>query len=104
MATCIIHTGLNYQYKRWGLGTEQSGFTKNPFWGQNEFINDSFADMIIYPNANYTIPIKEKWYFKASAGAYFAFSSQYDFELDKSKMIFEGDVIPGVGLSFGHSF
>jgi hypothetical protein len=99
--TCIIHTGLNYQYKKWGLGSEVSGFIKDPFIGKDEFANPD-VDMIVYPNANYTLTTNKNWYLRISTGAYFAFSKY--FELDKSKMEFEGDVIPGAGLSVGHKF
>ncbi len=102
--TCIIHAGLNYNYKKWGLGAEVSGFTENPFWDSQEHTNSSFVDMIIYPNANYTILFKRRWYLKVSAGAYFAFSKQYDNETDRHRMQFEGDVIPGAGLSLGYAF
>ena len=101
--TCIIHTGLNYRYKKWGFGSEVSGFTKNPFSGKDEFVNPD-VDMIIYPNANYTLTTNKNWYFRISAGAYFAFSKYFDYELNVSKMEFEGDVIPGAGLSAGLKF
>lgn len=101
--TCIIHTGLNYRYKNWGLGTEVSGFTANPFRGKDKFASPD-VDMIVYPNANYTLTNRKKWYFRISAGAYFAFSKSFDPELDKIKMKFDGDVIPGAGLCIGRKF
>ena len=98
----IIHTGLNYRYKNLGFGAELSGFTKN-FLLSNEFDN-GFIDMIVYPNANYTFKTKSNWYYRISAGAYLAFDKSYDFEPDKSRMEFLGDVIPGAGLSVGYNF
>lgn len=100
--TSIIHAGLNYSYKNWGLGAEVSGFTDNPFWG-NDYYND-FANMIVYPNANYTFKTKSNWYFRVSAGAYFAFSKSYYYEPYKSQMEFDGDIIPGAGFSLGYKF
>jgi len=99
---CIIHSGLNYSYKKYGLGTEISGFINSPFWKKNEVVSNDFVNMIVYPNANYNFPIKEKWYLGISAGAYFAFSKQYNYEQNSHRIRFEGDVIPGAGLSFGY--
>ena len=101
--TSIIHTGLNYRYKKWGLGAEVSGFMRNPFGG-DEYNISSFVDMIIYPNANYTFQTKTNWYFKISVGAYFAFSKQFYYESSKNPMYFAGDVIPGAGFSTGYKF
>ncbi|HDY67153.1 MAG TPA: hypothetical protein ENH85_05105 [Candidatus Scalindua sp.] len=99
--TTIIHFGLDYRYKRWGIGSEVSGFTINPFWGEGY---NPFVDMIIYPNINYTFGTKSSWYFKISAGAYFAFSKRYDSASEKTYMGYDGDVIPGAGFSVGYKF
>jgi len=98
--TSIIHGGLNYQYKRWGIGTEVSGFAVNPFWG-NSYTN-SFVDMIVYPNFNFTYTSVSNFYFRVSAGAYFAFDKDFYYETNKSYMYFAGDVIPGAGLNIGY--
>ena len=98
----IIHGGLNYRYKRWGIGSEISGFSENAFWGDSDI--DSFVEMIVYPNANFTYKTAINLYFMISAGAYFAFDKNYHYEKDKSKMIFAGDVIPGCGISVGYLF
>lgn len=100
--TSIIHAGLNYNYNRWGVGTEVSGFTANPFWA-NENERD-FPDMIVYPNANYTFDTKSNWYVKVSAGMLFAFSNSYDNENDRHHLNYEGDAIPGAGLTAGYHF
>ena len=101
-STIILHTGLNYEYKNWGAGTELSGFTSNPFWGNSD--ESDFSDLIIYPNANYTFNTKSNWYFKVTAGALFAFTKSYEYGNSNSNMIFEGDVIPGIGLVAGYKF
>ena len=95
----IVHFGLNYRYKKWGLGIEVSGFTNSPFWGKS--YTSSYADIIIYPNANYTFQTKTNWYYKVSAGLYYAYSEKYD--LDQSKY-FERRVVPGPGFSVGYKF
>jgi len=100
--TNIIHTGLNVSSKKkWGFGLEGSWFFKSPFHDKDD---TGKPDMpaIIYPNINYTIIKNSNWYFKFSAGAYFAFSrQQVDFVNSRKKMTFEGDVIPGFGICIG---
>ncbi len=100
--TSIMHFGLNYRYKRLGIGTEVSGFAANPFWGDS--YNSSFVDMIVYPNTNFTFTSASNFYLKVTAGAYFAFDKNFHYENGKSYMNFAGDVIPGGGVSFGYIF
>jgi hypothetical protein len=100
--TVIIHTGLNYSFKNWGTGIEVSGFTPNPFRGT--FEGSDFVDMIVYPNINYNWKFESQWYLRFSAGAWFAFSRYHNYNTQLNTMEFEGDVIPGIGISFGRSF
>ena len=95
----IIHAGLNYQVKSWGIGTEVSGFAQSPFWKSEDL---GFIDMLVYPNLNYTFSGKKRWYLKLSTGAYFAFSKREMYDTKNSSFRFEGDVIPGAGLSVGY--
>ncbi len=101
-STIIIHTGLNYNFKRFGLGVELSGFNENPFFADEH--NESFVDIIIYPNANYTFINKEHWYFRFSGGIYLAYSKTYDDNTDTNHMSFDGDPVPGAGITVGYKF
>jgi hypothetical protein len=69
--TSIFHFGVNYAYKRIGIGVEASGFTDNPFVSSTK--SRHFVDGIIYPNLNYTFQFKSPFYISASAGLYFAY-------------------------------
>ena len=100
--TSIIHCGLNYRYKRWGIGSEVSGFSEKPFLGTSTV--NSFVDMIVYPNANFTYTTAFNLYCKISAGAYFAFDRISRPDSNKSYLDFAGDVIPGAGISVGYIF
>lgn len=98
----IIHSGLHYQFKRFGIGAELSGFTANPYFRQYPFYYNDFVDILLYPNINYVLG-KGRWYYRISAGAYFAYSYYYD-NSGTMKLDWEGDVIPGAGLSVGYRF
>jgi len=98
--TSIIHFGLNYRLFKWGFGIETSTFFANPLWGDGG--GNGFVDLIIYPNVNYTIPINSNWYINISGGAYFAFSRSSNFQIEQTNLVFEGDVIPGGGLTVGY--
>ena len=106
-STAILRTGLHLKYKKWGIGSEVAGFTANPF--SNPPFRSSFIDLLVYPNVNYTFGFKSNYYLKVSTGAYFAFSRYLprpggQFNSDARPLRFEGDAIPGVGLSFGYRF
>lgn len=99
-STMIVHSRLGYRYKRIGFGVETSGFTANPF-SRARYLHD-FVDLIVYPSFNYTFDMgRSNWYCRASTGLYFAFSRYYDYG-SGGKLQFEGDVIPGAGLSIGY--
>lgn len=105
-AEIITRFDLHYHYQRWGIGSELAGFMASPFsksyaWGGSEFV-----DLLFYPNINHSFPIKEDWYFKVSAGVYFAYSKRAGFGSNSNEVRFsyEGDPIPGVGLNFGRRF
>ena len=99
--TFVVHTGLNYAYKKWGLGMEASGFTDNPFWGTN---NSMFVDLMIYPNFNYTLSLKSNIYIKFSAGAFIGFDEVMTNDLLGSYYEYVGDAMPGAGISIGYEF
>jgi len=96
----IIHVGLDYHYKNCGLGTELSGFATNPFITSDN--TNDFVDLVVYPNISYTFGKHSNWYYKITAGAYFAFSKYYNSQVQKTKMEFEGDVFPGIGFTIGY--
>lgn len=98
--TAIINTGLTYNYKSWGIGTEISGFTDNPFTTKTK--ERDFVDMIVYPNFSHTHTFKSGLYFRISAGPYFAFSKTSGPESEVKRLKFQGDIIPGAGLSVGY--
>ncbi|NVO18709.1 MAG: hypothetical protein HXX13_03365 [Bacteroidetes bacterium] len=100
--TCILHAGLNYSYKRIGIGSELSWFTGNPIYSGQDYQPEKL--MVIYPNINIAIVKKRHWYFRLSGGAYFAFSKEYNYENEKHSLRFEGDVIPGLGITLGYKF
>ena len=97
--TTIVNVGMVYQLRSWGFGTEMSVFTDIPYLKRD--VPNDFADIIIYPNFNYTLHKKSsKWYFRLSGGGYFAFSKSE--RPDRQKYLrFERDVIPGAGIAAG---
>ncbi len=98
--TSIIHFGVNYAYKKIGIGVEASGFTDNPFVSSAK--SKDFVDVIIYPNLNYTFQFKSPFYISASAGLYLAYSKASKYYNSGKKWHFERDIIPGVGFSLGY--
>ncbi|GAB5557745.1 MAG: hypothetical protein SchgKO_19580 [Schleiferiaceae bacterium] len=100
--TMLIHLGLNYRYAGWGVGCEMSGFTLSPFSVPQG--NRDFPDIIVYPNINYTVFTKRNpsLFFSISAGAYLAYSKNY-YGVEPS-FYYEGDPIPGLGISVGYRF
>ncbi len=98
--TSIIHSGINYSFRNFGIGVEASGFTPNPFIYTEK--TRSFVDLILYPNLNYTFQFKSPFYLSVTAGLYFAYSNGTDFYSTKTRWIYEGDPIPGAGLTVGY--
>lgn len=96
--TLIVHGGLHYYYKSWGIGGELSGFAPNPF---HFTPYEQELDMLIYPNLSYTFDFKKNHYLKISGGALFAFDKQQQYDIQNVEWEFMGDVIPGIGISFG---
>lgn len=97
--------GLHYRYANWSVGAEAAGFSLHPFWS-TPFDRNDWIDLLVYPNIAYIFfpDIESKLYYKVSLGAYFAFSRYvtgpgFDYDL-----VWEGDVIPGFGLSMGYRF
>ena len=100
--TSIIHVGLDYSINNFAIGCELSNFLASPF-GQRDYpVSD--VDLIYYPNISYTFSTKVKLYFNVSGGAYFAFNDRTNYLTGRSKMEFEGDVIPGAGFTAGYKF
>jgi hypothetical protein len=100
--TAIIHAGLDYTIKKFSLGCEVSNFLPSPFGQRSSRSPD--VDLIVYPNLSYTYTTKNSLYFNLSAGAYFAYASKYDYNSGYTQLDFQGDVIPGVGISTGYKF
>ncbi len=99
--TSIIHVGLDYTMNKFSIGCELSNFLPSPF-GERDGPPD--VDLIVYPNVSYTYTTKANLYFNLSAGAYFAYSDSYNYSSGQSKLDFQGDVIPGVGITTGYKF
>ena len=96
----LVNAGINYRYKVWGAGTEVSIFPGGSFSG---FVRVSDrVDVLVYPNFNYTLLKRSGWYFRFSAGAYFAYSKNGSPILDGNDLRFQGDVIPGAGVGVGY--
>ena len=100
--TSIMHVGLDYFMSKFGVGCELSNFLPSPFGQRNNPTVD--IDLIVYPNISYTFSTKIKLYFNVSGGAYFAFNETGNSYMGDTKMQFEGDVIPGFGLTTGYKF
>lgn len=100
--TVIIHSGLNYYFKNWGVGGEVSGFAINPF-ANTYYGATPDLSMLVYPNASYTFKLKKSNYLKVSAGVFLAYERYYS-EFNASKMEFAGDPIPGISICFGSEF
>lgn len=106
--TITLKTGISYYFGNWGLSGDLAAFSPNPFVQikVNTYFDDQ-VDMIIYPNINYTWHFLNKTYLRFSAGALLAYqreltsisSQSYDYPL-----VFQGDVIPGIGISYGGIF
>jgi hypothetical protein len=104
--TVIVHGGLAYLYRQhWGVGMELSYFVTSPFYDPDQypFVRPSVA-MILYPNAGYTYTFKEHWYVKLSGGVWLAFGNYIRMRDQKVMLHYEGDPLPGGGLSFGYRF
>ncbi|MCF8239703.1 MAG: hypothetical protein K9I85_16180 [Saprospiraceae bacterium] len=103
--SAIIHVGLHYRIRKFGLGGEASGFFRNPFVSRRA-IHDPPADLMLYPDLNYTITFHNHphLYLRISAGAYFAFEKTADPFSGKETFKWQGDPIPGAGLNFGYAF
>ncbi len=99
----IMHLGLHYRMNKFGVGCEVSNFSISPFTADG-YIND-FVDVLLYPNINYTLIRSKdpKWYYRFSAGAYFAYSKYTNYD-QETYLEWEGDMIPGIGITAGYMF
>ncbi len=100
--TNIIHGGLDFTIKNISIGCELSRFIPS-FFGQRDSPS-SDVELIVYPNVSYTYTTEYNLYFNLSGGAYIAYSSRYDSSTGLTQLNFQGDVIPGVGISTGYKF
>ncbi len=100
--TSIIHARLDYKTNKFGIGCEVSNFLASPFGQRTNPVMD--VNLVVYPNISYTFSTKINLYFNVSGGSYFAFSERTDQLTGMSKLEFEGDVIPGAGLTAGYVF
>ncbi len=99
----IINTQLKYKLKQYGLGLEAAFFHKKPFYKEG-FDQSDFLDLLLYPNFSYTLPVLKSFFINFSAGCYLAFSRESIDYFTEGKLVFEGDPIPGAGLTFGYIF
>lgn len=104
-ASSLVHVGLHYRIRKIGLGCEASGFFQNPF-DRKGASNDHPADILVYPNLNYTFSFSKfpYLYLRISGGVYFAFDKVRDLLSDNEGLEWQGDPIPGAGLTFGYAF
>ncbi len=100
--TTIMHVGLDYTIKKISIGCELSRFMPS-FFGQRDSPS-SDVDLIVYPNVSYTYTTKSNVYFNFSGGVYIAYNARYDNITGLTELEFQGDVIPGVGISTGYKF
>lgn len=101
----IVHTGLEFRKRRWGLGAEASHFLPNPFLLEN--LRSEFIALLIYPNINYKITFRNKLYMKFSAGMYLPFDrgvSSNQGTIILPSYDFVDDLIPGAGITLGYQF
>ena len=99
ITTIIYHTGLTYQYNRFGAGVEASFFAPNPLL--QGYSTTGFVDLIVYPNISYLIFNRKSWYFKVSGGACFAYDNNSLTPNVPQQYDFAGDVTPGIGITAG---
>lgn len=100
--TLSVLGGLNYYWRRFGIGMDVSGFTGSPFqfsyYGYNPDI-----DLIAYPNVSYTHDFNSGLYLRGSVGVWLAYD-WYGYYGDEVKLQWAGDPIPGISLCVGYSF
>ena len=89
--TVSLNLGLDYHFKDFGVGVEYSQFFEVKY---GEDHTSGFVGYIIYPHLAYQVYFKKPFYLRFTGGAYFAFTHSQ----------FEGDVVPGAGISFGYTF
>ncbi len=98
----IINTGLHYQYRRIGIGSEIGFYRVSTSAGTPGGYPNDVMDIMLYPNVNYVFG-KNLLYYRISAGAYFAYyrngSSSGDLQFE-----WDGEIIPGFGISIGYRF
>lgn len=104
--TALYKGGLNYSYDRWGFGVDATVFTLSPF-STARYFNEEL-DLLVYPNVNYKWKFSQSYYLKFNIGAYFAFAKSYNiYGVEQSyfkNLEFQGDIIPGAGISIGTTF
>jgi hypothetical protein len=102
--TSLYQFGLHYNYKNWGIGADASAFTVSPF--SNAPSNQIDVDLIVYPCIEYCWKFDNGYFLNFSADAYFAYDNVGAFQDSPSSLDYQwqGDVIPGVGITFGGIF
>ena len=85
--------------------TGAAGFATSPFDSDSNFF-DPPSDILVYPDLNYTFSFNRNphLYLRLSAGVYFAFDKIRDDISGKNKLEWQGDPIPGAGLTCGYAF
>jgi hypothetical protein len=96
-SSLIIQSGLHYYFRNWGIGSEISGFSKNPF-NANSLEPD--LAFITYPNVNYSFRFKKDSYLKVSFGVLLSYDRSYKNDYNHT-IQFAGNPIPGIGISHG---
>ena len=97
----IVNAQVNYYWNKWGVGLESGWHEKKPFY-QEDVWSDGFANLLLYPKLIYQLIKKEHLFINLSAGPYFAFDKRAIDSSSTEKLVFEGDVIPGIGINLGY--
>ena len=99
----IFNFQSNIYHKNIGLGIETAFHNEKPFY-EKTIPSSAFIDLLAYPNISWRTQLSKHIYLSFSAGAYLAFS-KYGSEIGmKDKFRFEGDVLPGIGISCYYKF
>lgn len=99
-STKFLFFDLNYEYMNWGCGLELTRFIDERN-SNMEGYNDC-SEILLFPNLNYTLNITSNLYIQTSCGAYFSFSKKQLSDAGVYKFKFDGNVIPGIGVSIGY--
>jgi hypothetical protein len=92
----VLHSGLDYQMARWGIGIEASYIAET--WSNMEPMA-SFGDMLlVYPNLSFSQTVLSRCYFRLAAGGILAWDRD---NTARPGLSYAGDAIPFGSLAVG---